>query len=340
MSTGAAPDRPIILLGCPRSGTTMLQVALHAHPRIALPPETWLLVDAYREREQFGDLTTRPGRERVADWVLGKKKVRDLRLDPAHARELLLDAPPTLGSMLGALLRAYSAQYGKPRWGDKRPAYYRDVAAVLRLFPDAQFIHLVRDGRSAVASLKRMTWWHNTVPETISAWSMSIDLGAQWQRRLGPASWHELQYERLVADPETELRRLCTFLGEDYDEAMIHPETVASVAVPKRKRKETAHHARTGRPMDSARVAAYREGLTPDELALMERVAGSRLQRYGYTLDGPGQVPPSALLHYRAVDTRRRLALARTHALDRARDLRLRDELACQLPPVQVAPAR
>jgi len=333
LTPAGVPDRPVIVLGCPRSGTTMLQVALHAHRRIALPPETWLLVDGYRRRGSFGDLHERQGRERFADWVLSKRKVRDLRIPRDQLRELVLEGPPTVGSLLGVVLRAYAAKFDKPRWGDKRPSYYRNVAVVLRLFPDAQFVHLVRDGRDCVSSLKRMPWFKRTPEDAISAWCLAIDQGARWQRRLGPANWHELQYEHLVADPETELRRLCTFLGEDFDPAMVQRDEVPRVAVPKRK----TWHTRTRRPMDAVAVSGYREGLTPTELALMERVAGERLERFGYPLDGAGTVSLRELAHYRKVDADRRLTMYRGHARDLVQDRRLRQPVAARLTSRQLA---
>ncbi|GHD53924.1 hypothetical protein GCM10010317_037380 [Streptomyces mirabilis] len=74
--------------------------------------------------------------------------------------ERITDGPPTLGSALGSALgialRAYAEEHGKVRRGDKRPAYALHVAEIQRLFPDAQFVHLVRDGRGCVASLLRM----------------------------------------------------------------------------------------------------------------------------------------------------------------------------------------
>jgi len=330
---GSGSDRPVIVVGCPRSGTTMLQVALHAHRRIALPPETWLLVEGYRRRATFGDLRERQGRELFADWVLSKRKVRDLRVSRAHLRELVLEGPPTVGSLLGVVLRAYAEKFDKPRWGDKRPSYYRNIAIVLRLFPDAQFVHLVRDGRDCVSSLKRMPWFGGTPHDAISAWCHAVDQGALWQRRLGPANWHELQYEHLVADPETELRRLCTFLGEDFDPSMVQRSEVPRVAVPKRK----TWHTRTRRPMDSVSVAGYREGLTPTELALMERVAGERLERFGYSLDGTGTVSLRTLAQYRQLDAKRRFDLVGAHAKDRMRDRRLRQPVAARLTSAQLA---
>ena len=158
------PPRPIVVLGCPRSGTTLLQVALHSHPRIAVPPETRLLVAAYRARLSFGDLRDPAARDRFADWVLARRAVRDLGVPKRELRRRVQAAPPTLGSALAAVLRAYADRFDKPRWGDKRPGYYRDVAAVRRLLPTAQFVHLVRDPRACVASLSQVPWWHDGTP--------------------------------------------------------------------------------------------------------------------------------------------------------------------------------
>jgi len=311
----------------------MLQVALHAHRRIALPPETWVLVDAYRARLEFGDLTDPAGRERLADWLLARPKLRDLGLPPEDLRARVLAAPPTLGSALGVLLQGYAERFDKPRWGDKRPAYYRDVAAVLRLFPDAQFVHLVRDGRDCVASLQRMRWWKQGPLAAMATWVEAVDYGEHWRRTLGPGTWHEMRYETLVAEPERELRGLCAFLGEEYDDAMTAPDTVASVAVPSRK----TWHTRTGGAMDSTRVSAYRTGLTAEELALLERVAGARLERRGYRLDGGGTVAPRLLADYAAVAARRRLAHRKQHALDLVRDRRAGAPVAARLTSAQLA---
>ncbi|WP_449066856.1 sulfotransferase, partial [Planomonospora algeriensis] len=72
-------------------------------------------------------------------------------LDAAEVTREIVDGPGTLGSALGIVLRAYAARFGKPRWGDKRPSYFKSVDVLLRLFPDAQFVHLIRDGRDCVA---------------------------------------------------------------------------------------------------------------------------------------------------------------------------------------------
>src|ERR1700755_3342949 len=113
------PERPIFVVGCPRSGTTMLQLMLHAHPRIAIPPETRFLMAAYDARSDFGALTQEANRRALARWIVDRKKTRfgDLGLDGQRVIDEIVAGPPTLGSALGIVLRAYAARFRKPRWG-------------------------------------------------------------------------------------------------------------------------------------------------------------------------------------------------------------------------------
>ncbi|MET0423831.1 MAG: sulfotransferase [Actinoplanes sp.] len=271
-------DRPIFVVGCPRSGTTMLQLMLHAHPRIAIPPETRFLLDAYRRRHEFGDLTDAGRRRELAHWITGTPQFGDLGLDPAAVADAIVAAPPTLGSGLGTVFRLYADRFGKPRWGDKRPAYLRHVPQLRRLFPDAQFINIMRDGRDCVASLKETPWRPPDFGELIDHWARSADASMRAEREYGPDVYHQVRYEDLVADPEKYLRAVCRFLGEDYDPAMARPDEVARVAVPSYKKWHTRTHAAVG----TDRVSSWPERLTPAEVEECEAVFGSRLARFGY----------------------------------------------------------
>jgi hypothetical protein len=278
-------ERPIIICGCPRSGTTMLQLMLHSHPRIAIPPETRFVLSGYKKRFDFGDLNGPEGRRELAGWIVRKGSAfGDLGLDKAAVVAEIMAAPPTLGSAFAVVFRAYARRFGKPRWGDKRPAYLQNLHVIKRLFPDAQIVNIVRDGRDCVASLKGMPWNKLNTYELIALWNRGIDFGRQAARELGPDSFHELSYERLAADPGAELRGLCAYLGEDYDEAMTAPARVAKQAVPGRK----SWHENTHKPVSTDRVGRWRGALEPWEIALCESVMGGRLRSYGYEVTGAG----------------------------------------------------
>ena len=302
-------DRPIFVVGCPRSGTTMLQLMLHAHPRIAIPPENRFVLTVYGERRDFGDLEVAANRRALARRIVDRPETRfgDLGLDAEDVVERITAGPGTLGSALGTIFQRYAARFGKPRWGDKRPAYLHNIDVLLRLFPDAQFINIVRDGRDCVASLKEMSWHRKDIYATVAAWARAVDDARRAARRLGPAQWHEVRYEDLVADPHGRLAAMCAYLGEMYDPAMAKPSAVAEVAVPSFK----TWHALTRAPVTTRRVQSWQTRLDPDEIALCEAALGSRLVAAGYELSGRVRPAPAELLRYGWTAAPQRLIPAR-----------------------------
>ncbi|MFF0574045.1 sulfotransferase family protein [Streptosporangium saharense] len=327
-------DRPIFIVGCPRSGTTLLQLMLHSHPRIAIPPETRFMVAAYQRRLRFGDLNDPARRRELAEWVVGRRQSRfhELRLDGEEVVRQIVEGPPTLGSALGIVLRFYATQHGKPRWGDKRPSYFQNIDVLLRLFPDAQFVHLIRDGRDCVASLKEMPWYSGNVYSAVSAWAEAIDFARHGAPKLPEGSYHELRYEDLTADPEAQLRRLCDFLGEDFAPEMCEPRRIAGVAVPAHK----TWHSRTHGEVTAARAGSWRERLDPWEVSLCESVLGDRLETYGYELTGVPRTETSRMVTYERTAARRKLARVKRVAFDRLVRLREPNPLGARLTSGQL----
>jgi len=278
LGLGRHNDRPIFVGGCPRSGTTLLTAMLHAHPELAMPPETRFVVESYQRRVQFGDLRDEANRRAVGEWIVGTKKTRfaDLQLDPIRTAALVATAPPTIGSLSGAVLREFAARDGKRRWGDKRPKHIQHIRLIFRLFPDAQFIHLIRDARGCTASLKKLGWWGYEAPDALSLWRRSVESGIRAREFLRPDQYLELRYEDLVADPVSQLQRICAFLGTGFTPVMLqHHETGEKLI-------DKPYHERVYRPVDDASLQSWREVLEPAELALVEKKAGNLLDEFGY----------------------------------------------------------
>ncbi|RNL87555.1 sulfotransferase family protein [Halostreptopolyspora alba] len=309
------PNRTIIVLGCPRSGTTLLQLMLHSHPRIAIPPETRFVLDAYWSRREFGDLRDSGNRRALAEHIVRRRRSRfgDLGLDPERTIAEIVDGPPTLGSALGTVFRGYAHRFDKPRWGDKRPGYYQHINELVRLFPDVQIVHLIRDGRDCVGSLKNMDWYRHDSVTAMATWAEALDYGRAAQRRLGPDSYYQLYYERLIDSPEEELSALCAFLGEEFDPAMCEPNRVADVAVPERK----TWHTNTHREVNRSSSGSWEKRLEPWEISLCETVLGSRLRHNGYELSGAPRAAARDLARYARVATTRRLAHRKRELRDR-----------------------
>lgn len=313
----ATTDRPIFIVGCPRSGTTMLQLMLHAHPDIAIPPETRFLLEAYDRREQFGDLGERSNRRRLAKFITRRRgKLRDLGLDRAVVRRRIVRGPPTVGAAARVVFRSYSRRFGKRRWGDKRPSYVQRLDVLLRLFPDAQIIHIIRDGRDCASSLKRMPWWNGGTVGAVWTWRNAVISGRRIRSRVAADTYTEVRYEDLIAEPERELRRLCAFLGEHFDDRMLAPHRVAEVAVPSRK----VWHTRTHVAVDDSALQRWRSDLDGWERDLFHLVAGRQLKAAGYTPHRPERLPPiGVLVGYARYHIRREVYQRYRRARDRVR---------------------
>lgn len=285
-------DRPIIVVGCARSGTTLLQSMIHAHPRLAMPPENRFMMKLYSERTNYGDLRTPEGVEKLADALCEKgTKLKDLGLTRADVRARLHETPATLGSMVGSVLQSYAELHGRARWGDKRPNYIQFVDRVMALFPDAQLVHIIRDGRDSAASLLTMPWWDHGYMAAVAKWKDAIIAGNQARADYGSDSYYEFRYEDLTADPETALRGLCEYLGEDFHEAMLEPHRISDLT-PDYK----VWHEGLDKPVNQTAVKRWQQDLTEEQVALFEWVAADQLQQHGYEITLDGMKPMADIL--------------------------------------------
>jgi hypothetical protein len=294
----------------------MLSLMIHAHPRLAMPPESRFLIKTWRKRAKYGDLSTPEQRLALAkSCVRTGSKVRDMGLDPDETLKAILDAPPTLGSAFGTVFKLFADKHGAARWGDKRPAYYQEVDVLLRLFPDAQIVHIVRDGRANVASLKKMPWWPYDSIGSMASWSQAEFCSQRNAKRLPKDVFHVMRYESLVADPEPVLRELCAFLQEDFVPAMLEPSEVRDV-VPEKK----TWHVNLNQSVNTDRVESWRKGLEPWELGLMETVLRRKLRRWDYTLSGDGDRPSPKLVARYAKDAFERRSAMRKRWAEESRE--------------------
>src|SRR2546421_1352497 len=193
---------------------------LDRHSQLAVPDESYFvpqLADRHLRRvdaDAFVDDLRRL--DTLAEWKVPLDKVR--------AR--LHDGMP-IGAALGTVYAVYAEERGKPRWGDKTPMYMQNLRLLERLFPDALFVHLIRDGRDAATSFLAMppgivteTWMHPRTPAGFACqWRTELAAARRLGRRVG-ARYLEGRYEQLVADAEATLRRICEFAELHYEPAM------------------------------------------------------------------------------------------------------------------------
>jgi hypothetical protein len=289
------PNRPVIIGGCPRSGTTLLRTMLNTHPEIAIPRETRFVLGTWVRRRQFGDLGDVENRRRLGRWIFKRNgsQADRLGLDPDQAIERLAEAPPTVGSLLATCFIMFAERHGKPRWGDKRPMYAAQIGAIWDLFPQAQFIHVVRDPRACVASLRKLGWYEGQIAPMVELWERSLNAVNAWRPKVAGDQLLELKYEDLVTEPEATLARVAAFTrvsGEDeaISQMLAYHEF--------RETRSQRYHANLERPLDPTRLTGWKDALAPTEIAFVETAAASLMGQWGYESLANDASPPRELL--------------------------------------------
>jgi sulfotransferase family protein len=244
---------------------------LGAHSELAIPSESYFipqLWDRHGERPDRAVILADLGRlERIRQWGVD---VDDL------ARTL--PAAPTFAQVIHGVYSAYAEAQGKQRYGDKTPLYMQHLDLLARVFPDARYVHIVRDGRDAALSFLAMTRkprFNVSRPRALG------DFAAAWRREVLAARsfgrahpYFELRYEDLVAEPEARLREICVFLGLEFDPAMLEYHREADLDI-------TVDHVLLARPpVTTARK--WREQMAGRDVELFEAIAGDALTELGY----------------------------------------------------------
>jgi hypothetical protein len=286
-----AAEAPFFIVGVPRSGTTLLRQMLRGHPRLAVPPESHFVPDALSVRDGAAALQLVVNHERFARWELDPNVVRARASDPAL----------TPADVVRIAFECYAEEHGRPRWGDKTPAYVLHMPMLAAAFPGAQFVHIVRDGREVAASWHEAWWGPDDVLVAAHQWRRMIRRAATGATRLAPGRYLEVRYDRLVAEPTTELARILAFLGEDMVDGLLDYTERSAADIPDLPR-EHRHLLEPPRQQ----VRDWRAGRAPAEQERVEAVVASGMRRLG--MDGPH---PSPL---RRADAELRLLPHRTRA--------------------------
>jgi len=277
---------PVIVLGVGRSGTTLLRVMLDRSSELAIPYETFFVPQlAHRHGK-------RPKLDAFLDDLGRLRTLYDWGITPEDVRPRLRDGMTT-SEAIAAIFETYAERQGKPRWGDKTPLYMQQLPLLERLFPDAIWVHLVRDGRDAALSFLELpegfsgkTWaLPRTVPQFAARWRTEI-LAARRLGRHAGNRYLELRYEDLVAEPEPNLRLVCEHASLTWEPQLLDHT----------RPSDTAHmpeHRNLAQPPTPG-LRDWRSQMSRDDALAFEQVAGDVLQSSGYELLEPGARYPTA----------------------------------------------
>jgi hypothetical protein len=262
-----------------RSGTTLLGNIVDRHPEISIFVESFFIPRYYYAQVAFWPLSREANRARLARAIANEPRsvVNAVEVDEqAVAR----GAEPRVASVLDQVMRRWAADRGAPRWGDKSPGYLTKFPVLQRMFPDARFVHIYRDGRDVLLSVRSLVkWrgWDTNAARIARDWERTLRTARRWGER-HPDRYMEVQYERLIGDPGPVVREVAEFAGLDFDPAMLEA-TGASDLNP-----ALATWERVNAEINPDNFAKWKKKLPAEDVATFEYLAGERLRELGYTI--------------------------------------------------------
>jgi hypothetical protein len=272
---------PFFIVGSGRSGSTLLRVILCAHSRITIPPETYFIKPLLERLPANGTLDPVQLAEAV-DIITGHYRWPDMGLAKAEFEHAVAElGQPTLRDVMDIIYRHHLDREGKTVWGDKTPPYVAIIPGLVRLYPEARIIHLVRDGRDVAKSFQKVGWYGPWLHDNTREWRNAIRAVKACRVRHPEIPIHELRYEQLVLDTEYTIRLICRFLGVDFEPAMLSWADSLAGRIPEREAHIHRKLQRRPRPTD---IDRWRREMSDRELLVAEAFMARELRTSGYSL--------------------------------------------------------
>ena len=283
-------NSPIFIVGCDRSGTTLLRLMLNKSPVLYITPETEFLMTLKNNQELYGDFSQIYQRYFfIRDLQTNKATsktytfpVFDLTVEEA-AQAIEAVSPTDFSGAAQAIFKASANKRNKQRWGDKTPHQVENITALAEVFPDAQFVHIIRDGRDVAISMRKAGWLKGNMLTIAEYWQTKVKAGITAGKTLGKDRYGEIYYERLLQQPTATLKALCNWLGLEYTPQMLEYYHDASSNI----QAEYSHlFTLNQKPLDASRAYAWKNKMSKSDRADFESIGGELLQELGYELSG------------------------------------------------------
>ncbi len=268
--SGRVSYAPFFIVGCPRTGTTLLRRILNAHSEVAIPPESFFVYE-YLNAEHV---------------PLDKRKAmlcRDPAFESWGIRPTAADLQQcrSIAECLLACHEKYACAQGKSYWGHKTQTLIRHAEEIAAFFPQVRFIHVVRDARAVANSLKRSDAHRLNTLIAAERYNLDTDFGLRLERRY-PERTNRVHYERLACEPEQVVGALCEWLGLTFETRMI--ESAADSLPLDAAEALSSHHRNINRHIAAEFSDKWRHELAPHEINLVTWLTRDTMKRAGYDI--------------------------------------------------------
>jgi LPS sulfotransferase NodH len=282
---------PVFVVGCPRSGTTLLYHMLLSAGNFAVYRAESQVFNILEPR--FGDLRNPKRRRAMLSAWYDSPLFTKTGLTREDVEIPVMDACRNGGDFLRIYMEAMARHQNVERWADCTPEHLLYLTRIKQTIPDALIIHVLRDGRDVSLSLEKQGWirpfkWHRDAGLAVAAlyWDWIVRRG----RALGPqlgADYLEVQYESLVQDPAATLNRIGDFVAQPLDYEHIRQVGIGSVSRPNTSFTSDL------KDQEFQPVARWKSGMSEDQRAVVNTLVGQTLVELGYEAKGAPVAPTS-----------------------------------------------
>ena len=286
---------PTFFFGFQRSGTTLFSAMLDCHPDLAVPFSLTGLWFRYGDRlGDYNHLKSDSDLGRLVDALLSEERFAFWHVP--LPRESVLDGlpPGNYPAVIERFHRLYASHHAKSRWGHLDITSLVEAPTLLQWFPDAKFVHIVRDARDVALSNQGIPFSAGNILECAEKWRNEVGANLAWGAGLSDEQYLVIRFEDLVTESEATLKRLCAFLDLTFEPSMLAYPTRVEHRVPDGRREALWHL--LDRPPQASQAGRWRRDMSPAQKTLVEDVAGTVLEAAGYEKDRAPRATIKAVL--------------------------------------------
>jgi Sulfotransferase family len=279
----ARSKAPVFVLGCGRSGTTLLYHMLLSAGNFAVYRTESNVINLLEPR--FGDLSEPRNQRRLLDAWYNSRLYTLSGLDKPDVEARVRTECRNGGDFLRIIMEEMARKQGVERWAETTPEHLLHLERIKETIPDALIVHIIRDGRDVALSteklgyIRRLPW--DRQPSTMVAglyWEWMVNKGRADGRKLGNR-YIEVHFEDLIERPQDTLAKLGDFMAHDLDYDRIQRVGIGSVSAP-----NTSFKGEPARKEEFSPIGRWKSGYSPEDLAMFEGLVGNTLRDLGYQL--------------------------------------------------------
>jgi hypothetical protein len=279
------------IIGRPRSGTTLLQTLFEAHPNVAIPPEAPILKQCYYRFNKV-ELWKKEQLKQLVDFLFYDAKFKKWNISKDELLNSFLNYPDTL--TFGIIIKIIYCHYisvfpkdGIQIFGDKNPRYSRDPEEIIKIIPNAKIVHVVRDYRDHILSMKRVKLLYSNLPLISDVWRKSQKKIFALSEKY-PDSIISFKYEDFVKEPEQHLKMICSFLNIDYVPSVLNYANKEKEVKKSNELKDSdVFFGNLFKPINTDNVEKWKRNMTKGDIKRADFYIGKYAELSGYKRQVP-----------------------------------------------------